>query len=200
MLSPAIPDGMDLGLFLSGHDGDMYFSHGGSNPPGFKCWLLAHKYDGYGLVVMTNSNMGGMVYEEIKRSVANTFNWTKYKPMEFDTFDALLNDLKKRYDPDPAKSQINESKINSMGYDFMGMGQTERAIEILKLNIKLFPESANCYDSLGDLYIELGDSTKAFQCYLEAVEVLRRHPVRNRGMMYLIDGYKRDFPSMFEKN
>lgn len=58
-----------------------YFSHSGGNW-GFRCHLLAHVRKGYGVVVMTNSDNGGGVIEEIEGRVAAAYGWdTLDKPI-----------------------------------------------------------------------------------------------------------------------
>ncbi len=51
-----------------------YFSHGGSNE-GFKCMLIAHLEDGYGMAVMTNGDRGFRIINEIRKIVAREYNW-----------------------------------------------------------------------------------------------------------------------------
>ena len=43
-----------------------------------------------------------------------------------------------------------ENTINLLGYQYLQAGETEKAIEIFKENVKRFPKSANVYDSLGE--------------------------------------------------
>lgn len=58
-----------------------YFSHGGSNW-GFRCDLVAHVLKGYGVAIMTNSDSGGPVIEELKTRVAAAYGWdTLDKPL-----------------------------------------------------------------------------------------------------------------------
>ena len=78
MLTPTNSDRMGLGFVLEQHDNSTYFSHGGGNPPGFTCFLIAHKDAGYGAVVMTNSNNGVRLYREIIRAIADTYQWQDY--------------------------------------------------------------------------------------------------------------------------
>ena len=58
-----------------------YFSHGGGNA-GFTCLLIAHKKDGYGAVVMTNSSNGPSLYTEILRGIAREYKWENFLPAE----------------------------------------------------------------------------------------------------------------------
>jgi hypothetical protein len=59
----------------------LYFGHGGSNW-GFRCDLVADRVRGYGVVIMTNSDSGGVVVQEIRERVARAYNWdTLDKPV-----------------------------------------------------------------------------------------------------------------------
>ena len=45
------------------------------------------------------------------------------------------------------------------------------ALEIFKLNVRLFPEEVNPYDSLAEAYLIRGDITSAIEYYKKALEV-----------------------------
>jgi len=62
-----------------------------------------------------------------------------------------------------------ESQINNLGYQMMGKKQLAKAETLFKLNTTNYPESANCYDSLGDLYLEKGDNAKAIEIFKKAL-------------------------------
>lgn len=63
------------------------------------------------------------------------------------------------------KSQFREADVNSWGYRLRGQGQQKQALEIFKLNVSLFPASANTYDSLADAYEGLGNRDLAVENY-----------------------------------
>jgi predicted alpha/beta superfamily hydrolase len=63
----------------------------------------------------------------------------------------------------------DETQINNLGYQMMGAKQLVKAETLFKLNTTNYPESANCYDSLGDLYLEKGDKTKAIEVFKKAL-------------------------------
>jgi CubicO group peptidase (beta-lactamase class C family) len=63
------------------------------------------------------------------------------------------------------KSQLRESDVNDWGYRLRGQGQQKLALEIFKLNVSLFPASANTYDSLADAYEGLGNRDLAVENY-----------------------------------
>ena len=51
-----------------------YFGHGGSNW-GFRSDMLAHRAKGYGVVLMTNSDSGGAIMQEVRDRIARAYNW-----------------------------------------------------------------------------------------------------------------------------
>jgi len=75
-----------------------------------------------------------------------------------------------RSDP---KSELyfEESEFNALGYRLMGAGKIKDAIEIFKLNVELYPKSANVYDSLGEAYMNSGDREKAVKNYRKSLEL-----------------------------
>jgi CubicO group peptidase (beta-lactamase class C family) len=80
MLTPQIENN-GLGLFLDGQGSSERFSFGGSNV-GFKCNMVAYVNSGQGVVVMTNSENGAQLIQEIFRSVAAEYGWPDYHPKE----------------------------------------------------------------------------------------------------------------------
>jgi len=63
----------------------------------------------------------------------------------------------------------DESQINNLGYKMMGTKQFAKAETLFKLNIANNPNSGNCYDSIGDLYLETKDKTKAIESFKKAL-------------------------------
>jgi FKBP-type peptidyl-prolyl cis-trans isomerase len=59
----------------------------------------------------------------------------------------------------------NEGELNSLGYGLLRQRKVREAIEILKLNVETYPQSANVYDSLGEAYLLNGDRDLAVQNY-----------------------------------
>jgi thiol-disulfide isomerase/thioredoxin len=70
------------------------------------------------------------------------------------------------------KPKINsESELNACGYVLLAQGKTKEAITILRVNANLFPQSANCWDSLGEAYAKAGQKDKAIQAYEYVLEL-----------------------------
>lgn len=64
-----------------------------------------------------------------------------------------------------------ESTINNLGYQTMGEGKVEQAIEIFKVNVERFPESANVYDSLGEAMEAGGRLQEAMRLFNKAFDL-----------------------------
>lgn len=53
----------------------------------------------------------------------------------------------------------------------MNENKIQYAIEIFKLNVKMYPQSANVYDSLGEAYMNDGQKELAIQNYKKSLEL-----------------------------
>ncbi len=80
MLTPQL-GGWGLGFGLTGKGPSASFSHGGANE-GYQCRLVAYNHTGQGAVVMTNSDRGSLLAEEVLRSIAREYGWVDYVPKE----------------------------------------------------------------------------------------------------------------------
>jgi predicted alpha/beta superfamily hydrolase len=65
----------------------------------------------------------------------------------------------------------DEDWVNGLGYMFIGREQFDKAHAFFELNITNYPESANCYDSMGDCYLAQSDTLKAIESFEKAVEL-----------------------------
>jgi len=66
---------------------------------------------------------------------------------------------------------IEEGEFNSLGYQHLRKNEFKDAIEVFKINVALYPESDNVYDSLADAYLRSGDSLEAFNNFTKALEL-----------------------------
>ena len=64
-----------------------------------------------------------------------------------------------------------EYKLNDAGYVLLNNNKIKEAIEVFKLNVELYPESPNVYDSLGEAYMKNGDSDLAIENYLSSLKL-----------------------------
>ena len=78
MLSPVGVGPFAVGFSLQKRGEGWYFDHGGSNF-GFQAQLTAHKTNGYGFAIMTNSNQGGRVIVELARRIEQAYEFDSLK-------------------------------------------------------------------------------------------------------------------------
>jgi predicted alpha/beta superfamily hydrolase len=64
-----------------------------------------------------------------------------------------------------------ESLINQLGYQMLGKKQLAKAETLFKLNIANYPASANCYDSIGDYYLQTDNKAKAIESFKKALSL-----------------------------
>ena len=69
------------------------------------------------------------------------------------------------------KYPIDEFDMNDLGYMYLSEGKIDEAIAIFKLNVQNFPESWNCYDSLGEAYMNAGKDELAIKNYERSIEL-----------------------------
>lgn len=79
-------------------------------------------------------------------------------------YDKISTELKHTFLP-------NEYEINDLAYMFLGKGDYERAFPFFELNIKNYPNSPNSYDSMGDYYIGISDTTNAIKYLSKSLEL-----------------------------
>ena len=72
------------------------------------------------------------------------------------------------YNPDGHAAEID---MNTAGYDLLAAKKVNEAIEVFKLNVKLFPDSWNVYDSLGEAYAAAGNTKEAIANYEKSIQL-----------------------------
>lgn len=66
---------------------------------------------------------------------------------------------------------INEGRINGWGYSKLREDKSAEAVEVFKINVAMYPNSSNVYDSLGEAYLKTGDTVKAVENYKKSLEL-----------------------------
>lgn len=92
----------------------------------------------------------------------------------------------KKMATDPKYRYVNfEQKINQSGYDLLNSKQIEQAIYVFTLNTKLYPKSANTWDSLGEAYWNANKIDKAIEYYNKAIELDPQGPTGDNARQML---------------
>ena len=75
-----------------------------------------------------------------------------------------------------------EAKLNGMGYVHLRQDDINQALTIFKLNVDLFPESSNVYDSYGEACMMNGELDLAVTNYKKSLEL---NPENNNAVTML---------------
>ena len=69
------------------------------------------------------------------------------------------------------KQKIDETQMNIVGYQLLGIKKLDDAIEVFKQNTIDFPESWNTWDSLAEGYMDNGNKELAIKYYKKSLEL-----------------------------
>lgn len=182
-LSPTISWGLGWGL-QSTADG-LSFWHWGDNGDS-KAYIVAFAQQKLGIVVFANSDNGLSIMPEILSLAIGgqqpALAWLKYesyqspgktllKAIMASGADTALREYRQRRSAHPDQA-INEAQMNRLGYTLLyGLKRAKDAIEVFKLNVEDYPQSANAYDSLGEAYQVAGDKEMAIKNYQRSIEL-----------------------------
>ena len=78
---------------------------------------------------------------------------------------------------DPQAQLFPEITVSIIGNDHLRAGEPQMAIEILKLNLLAYPESADAHESLAEAYLQDGQKNPARQHAEESLALLNSHRV-----------------------
>ena len=176
--------GLGVGLQKTPH-GIAYW-HWGDNMT-FRCFFVGFPQQKIGLVYFTNSFFGlaarkqivdlaiGGEHPVLNSPLLNSYGNIDSPGMEFtrtlvnEGVDAAILKFHEIRDSLAVNDIMEEYALNSIGYEFMGKKQYDKAIKIFKLNVEAFPEAFNVYDSLGEAYMENGDKEMAIKNYEKSI-------------------------------
>lgn len=66
---------------------------------------------------------------------------------------------------------IDEWKINRKGYNYLQKKEYEKALEVFRINVSLYPNSANVYDSYAEALYKSGDTVNAIANYQKVLSM-----------------------------
>ena len=136
------------------------------------------------VIYITNTFLGSES-ENVARNIGKMIFNTNYTPTPISkNIYELIHEFMKTNPPTNAEklpdflqkelnNEFNDHAIlNRLGYSRLKkQDKPAWALELFKLNVKLFPKDGNLWDSLGEAYLKYNQRDKAVQCYKKAVEL-----------------------------
>ena len=107
-------------------------------------------------------------YDSPKRSIAEVLLKTI---LETDVASAIKQYRELKVAPTTGDYDFGETELNSLGYQLLRMQKIAEAIGIFKLNVEIYPDAFNTYDSLGEAYMVHGDKDLAIANYKKSLEL-----------------------------
>lgn len=139
--------------------------------------IIVYPNDNLAIIVLTN--LAGSAPEDFIEEIAGCYNQDIMKADPLTYLRKNLNEIgfNKAIDFVKKEKKINpsfapdESELNNWAYRMTANNKLSEALEIFKLNVYLFPESWNAYDSYGEILLKLGDKNKAIEMYRRSIEL-----------------------------
>ena len=85
-----------------------------------------------------------------------------------DNIAETYNEIKREQ---PYKYNYAENQLNNLGYFYYSRNELNIAESIFRLNVEIFPDAYNTYDSYGEVLLAQGDQNKAIKNYKKSVEL-----------------------------
>ncbi len=145
---------------------------------GSRAAFFVYPEDDLAVVVLTNlagafpeefiDELAGFYNPEISASDPVTALRMQLRKRGYERAIEVYSELKKK-NPD---FQPSETDLNDWAYRMLnGGGKKKEALEIFKLNVFLYPESANVYDSLAEAFEAHGEREQAIKNYRRSLEL-----------------------------
>ncbi len=123
------------------------------------------------VMMLLNGKKVGMPKKSIAKIYGNLL-FTKTARVAKATLESLLKDTAQYY--------LSEDEMNSLGYDFLGNSNPyhlperhlyKQAVETLKMNVTLFPDSWNAYDSYAEALLADNQKEEAIKMYQKSLSL-----------------------------
>ncbi|MET2985327.1 serine hydrolase [Aureibaculum conchae] len=161
-------------------------SHGGGIN-GFNT-IISRTPSDKSLIVLLN-NTGGAPLNQMARAIRGIMHGKTYdnpkKSLAYDLLQVIQKEGLKagvahfNATKNSNGFDLNEGEMNQIGYQLMGEGKVEEAVQVFKLNVDAFPNSFNAYDSYGEALMSLGKNDLAIKNYKKSVEM---NPANQNGI------------------
>lgn len=164
------------GLGVGEEEGFYYSKTGTAN--GTQSGLLLCPDSKYGLILIMNNNSEAAQNDWINLFYSTENELIKYPKLNIIAIleDQLLSDTDngikeyKKQIKDTTNYYTSNDYLNNIGYTLLNEEKTEDALKIFKLQIEVFPDHFNSYDSLGEFYFKTKEYEKALLNYKKSLD------------------------------
>ena len=94
-----------------------------------------------------------------------------YEILRAGRIDEAIEAYRKLKRETPNNVAVTEEKFNQLGYTLLREKKYPEAIAVFNLNVELYPQSANVYDSLAEAYMLSGNKELAIKNYKKSLEL-----------------------------
>ncbi len=147
--------------------------------PGYSSRIIRIPSKKQSVILLTN--VQGTELRDIAKSIAAILNNKRYPMPKKSMAEKIANLLSNKgistatqFIAQHQKSKefyFNEGELNRIGYRFLQLKQLEKALFVFQTNTKLFPNSGNTFDSLGEVYLKMNNKEEALKNYKRALEL-----------------------------
>jgi len=153
-------------------------SHGGG-APGVNAAFRRYTTDRYTLVILSNYGGGANPVARTVEAIIFGQEYAMPEPGIGEYIYKIISEKGSTYFLNNYEQILKEggyeirssTTLNRAGYELLYNRQTDMAIDLFKLNIRLFPDDANIHDSLGEAYMMKGDYVKSRELYNKALQL-----------------------------
>jgi CubicO group peptidase (beta-lactamase class C family) len=120
-------------------------------------------------------NLNMLMFYANDESIISTYTRMKDDeklPIEFlveGDFKQPLEAYQELMKEDAKDPTIEESTLNNLGYQYLNNEKTKMALDIFKVNMILYPNSSNVYDSYADACVKIGEFDLAIENYKKSL-------------------------------
>ncbi len=165
-------NGYGFGLGKKVFDTGIQYGHGGDLDGYASAYLFSPQYQS-GVILLTSS--GGRWVGELEKQLFYKMTDQTYFPPKKSMAQEIYNLIsstdfeagKQWFDTHKTNDAyyLKEAEMNNVGYVLMELGKLDDALKVFKLNVSLFPDSANVYDSLAEAYVKTDNRSLAIENY-----------------------------------
>lgn len=108
----------------------------------------------------------------------------------------VIEQVKAEYQKEEPEYDVSETALNMLGYQYLGQDQKDNALAIFELNVTLYPEEWNAWDSYGEGLYKVGKKAEARIAYRKSLEL---YP-KNRNAKEMMDKLKKEIEAAKTKS